>query len=355
MVGSHSISQDTFTLDDNNSIALSANNNPGWEFKNWTGDTEFLLSPNNNLTYISWYSPDDLKNLHFEANFSLIEFQINCGIEGNGTFHYWQGDLEPQYDLTSHSSTATTFEEVAIIAEAKTGWYFSHWNNLPQENQYDVLYNSFLDANANLISFLPLADVNLTAVFSLIEYNETEVIISDSPNGFGTINSESNGNFLHFGQYELNATASPGYTFLRWEGEGNETNLLNGPNEPINKLSVEGPISLQPIFGIREYGILVEKEGNGTISGSGNYNFDDNGSTLISADPDDGWYFDKWADDGNISYLSSSTPASPVFFFTNHRPSQSKPHIYCCISATTTSYRYQYLRWSRNSIYKLWK
>ena len=116
-------------------------------------------------------------------------------------------------------------------------------------------------------------------------------------------------------------------TLLRWEGEGNETNLLNGPNEPINKLSVEGPISLQPIFGIREYGILVEKEGNGTISGSGNYNFDDNGSTLISADPDDGWYFDKWADDGNISYLSSSTPASPVFLYQSPALSIKTSHL----------------------------
>ena len=34
--GSHSISQDTFTLDDNNSITLEANSHFGWEFRNWT-------------------------------------------------------------------------------------------------------------------------------------------------------------------------------------------------------------------------------------------------------------------------------------------------------------------------------
>ena len=53
------------------------------------------------------------------------------------------------------------------------------------------------------------------------------------------------------------------------------------------------------------------KSGNGTISGEGNYTFDDNGSNLISANPDAGWYFDKWADDGNISSLSSPTSATP--------------------------------------------
>ena len=74
---------------------------------------------------------------------------------------------------------------------------------------------------------------------------------------------------------------------------------------------MEGPITLQPVFAIREYEVLVSKSGNGTISGEGNYTFDDNGSNLISANPDAGWYFDKWADDGNISSLSSPTSATP--------------------------------------------
>ena len=90
-----------------------------------------------------------------------------------------------------------------------------------------------------------------------------------------------------------------------------ETQLINGPDQPINQLKIEGPISLSPNYAIREYEISIGQIGEGTISGEGNYTFDDNGTKLISASPATGWYFDRWS--GDSSYLSSAESPNPTF------------------------------------------
>ena len=232
-------------------------------------------------------------------------------LEGNGSIALTVGGVNRSESNSSISESLLSLLEVSVEANASEGFEFRRWVGLPNSSQlYSDTESSLLSTNAT-ISFFPSTDLNISAEFALIEYDDSQVVISESSHGSVILETEANGNFLHFGQYNLSATPSTGYVFVNWQGDGNDTQLLNGPSEQSNQLIVEGPITLQPVFAIREYEVLVTKSGNGTISGEGNYTFDDNGSNLISANPDAGWYFDKWADDGNISSLSSPTSATP--------------------------------------------
>jgi len=167
--GSVSRSAEYFTIDDNNSLFISANNHPGWEFNNWIGDVDFLSSPHSDSTYISWDTNENIKDLELEANFTLIEYDLNCSVLGGGTFDLWLGDESPYYDMSNVSYKVTALEEVAIVASPSTGWTFSYWDGIPQNNEFDFNEDYLLDGNSSLISFLPLSDINLTANFELIQ------------------------------------------------------------------------------------------------------------------------------------------------------------------------------------------
>ena len=321
-----------YTFDDNGSNLISANPDAGWYFDKWAddGNISSLSSPTSATPQLTLpLSGPTKQSLSFTAEFVQSTHQLDLNVsEGNGSIALTVDGVNRSESNSSISESLLSLLEVSVEANASEGFEFRRWVGLPNSSQlYSDTESSLLSTNAT-ISFFPSTDLNISAEFALIEYDDSQVVISESSHGSVILETEANGNFLHFGQYNLSATPSTGYVFVNWQGDGNDTQLLNGPSEQSNQLIVEGPITLQPVFAIREYEVLVTKSGNGTISGEGNYTFDDNGSNLISANPDAGWYFDKWADDGNISSLSSPTSATPQLTLPPLRTYQAKSFFY---------------------------
>ena len=302
-----------YTFDSNNSSLISAQEATGWYFDQWLGDTSYLSSTTSQYPAFSLpISGPRNQSLSYTANFNQFSHNVYVSIEeGNGSISLKIGNDQWSTSSSPLSSEFFSLSKVFLEANASEGYEFVRWDNLPSpDDLYDDNY-SLNDTNSS-VYFSPSSDHNISATFELIHYDGTEVNLADYSHGSAAIlDPEQGGGFKHFGIYDLNATPDPGYVFVNWAGDGNESQLLSDPTEPINQLKVEGPITLTPVFAIRQYNISVTTNGQGTVSGEGNYTFDSNNSSLISAQEATGWYFDQWL--GDTSYLSSTTSQYPAF------------------------------------------
>ena len=85
--------------------------------------------------------------------------------------------------------------------------------------------------------------------------------------------------------------------------------MLSGVNEPINKLSIAGPVSLTTVFALNDYEIeLIVIEG-GNATGAGRYTIHD--APNIQASPDEGWHFESWSGE-RLDLLIAPTSASSL-------------------------------------------
>ena len=94
------------------------------------------------------------------------------------------------------------------------------------------------------------------------------------------------------------------------------SSLLNGINDPINKIGVTGPITLTAVFVENDYLISTSVSGGGSVTGANTYSIHD--IPTITAVPDPGWEVSHIGP-GDINYLSCSN----CNFFTSQPRSSS--------------------------------
>ncbi|MFO8066103.1 MAG: T9SS type A sorting domain-containing protein, partial [Bacteroidales bacterium] len=128
-------------------VSLSATSNEGYQFVNWTDESETEIS-----TQASFDYPMPAANTTLTANFELIDYNVTVAVDpaGAGTI--------------SGDGVYNMGDEVVVNATANEGFLFVNWTNSESTE---------VSVDAEYIFTMPAADVELTANF------EEETSIAD--------------------------------------------------------------------------------------------------------------------------------------------------------------------------------
>jgi ribosomal protein L11 len=113
-----------------------------------------------------------------------------------------------------------------------------------------------------------------------------------SPEEAGTVHPDG-GDYAVDTGIEIEARPSEGYLFDRWEGD------LTGDSNP-ELVIFSSDISVTAYFTPKEYTLIIEIVGNGTVKESVVNNPGDNSTEKtiqLTAEAADGWHFDRWEGD----------------------------------------------------------
>ena len=176
-----------------------------------------------------------------------------------------------------------------LRATPNTGYSFSRW-----------LKNGSGVSTSATYSFKVLDAASYVAVFTPNSYSITA---SASPSEGGMVTGA--GTYSYGSTCTLNATALPGYSFVRWTKNGSQVST-----NASYQFTVTENASYVAVFAETGYTITATAspaEG-GTVSGAGNYGY---GSLCtLTATPNAGYTFDHWSQFGE----SVSTNASYSFY-----------------------------------------
>ena len=124
-------------------------------------------------------------------------------------------------------------------------------------------------------------NITLSAEFAIDQY---QVTLESNGNGSVT----GSGTYDYGTEITIEATANENYHFVRWS---------DGNTENPRTITVTEDINLTAEFAIDQYQVTLESNGNGSVTGSGTYDY---GTEItIEAIADKGYHFEKWSD-GNI-------------------------------------------------------
>ena len=130
----------------------------------------------------------------------------------------------------------------------------------------------------------------------------TEFDLAVSVSGGGSV-TDVNGSYEYGTVVDLNASADDHMEFVGWLGDG-----VTDPTLPITTIAMNQDRNLTAVFQDKMYSVLVNPQGNGSVSGEGNYTF----GTIVNltATPSTGHSFSHWNGFGPDSNTSASTTLS---------------------------------------------
>jgi hypothetical protein len=231
-------------------ITVQASPNTGYNFVNWT-EGGIPVSSSSSYTFRLTRDRD------LVANFQIRQYTISVSanpasggtVSGGGVYNHGQN--------------------VTVSASAGDIFNFVEWRE----------GNSRVSSSANY-SFTVTSNRNLVAIFSLKSYT-----ISATVEGSGGVTGA--GNYLHGSPVTLRATPNVGHRFIEWLEGGN----IVSSNATYNFTATRNR-SLVAKFEIMKYTISLSTEGEGSVSGGGQY---DHGQAVnISATPASGNSFVRW-------------------------------------------------------------
>lgn len=239
-------------------------------YQNYMNGTDFTNDNFSIFRYTSTSSDDQIANNY---TFSTSACVVNT---------YTISVIASTGGSVSGGGSYTSKQTVILTATPDEGYRFVQWSDGSTENPR---------------SFVPTSDLSLTAEFEEIPYYDI------------SLNILGNGQVLGSGTYEggtvVEIEAIPGthYNFSMWS-DGNTDNprtLTLNENITLTAVFLEDP----------KYEVNVEIFGNGTVTGIGSYY----GGTevLLSAIPDEGYYFQSW-NDGSIDPTKTITVTEDVTF-----------------------------------------
>ena len=232
--------------------SITATPDTGYSFAGWSG--EGVNDVNASITWVNMSAPRSISAAFWLNSYELTVLAGNGGsVTGSGTF--------------VHGSNPS------ITATPDSGYSFAGWSG-------EGIGNT--NASTTLVSMV--TPRTITAIFSLNSY---ELMVLAENGGSVT----GSGTFNHGTKPIISATASNGYTFSGWAGEG-----IEDPNASTTKVIMSGDRNISALFSLNSYPLTVLAGTGGTVSGAGTYTF---GSTpSISATPSMGYLFDSWSGSG---------------------------------------------------------
>jgi hypothetical protein len=210
----------------NQLVTLTALSNPGWSFVNWTEDGVILSTD-------SIYSFNVTRSRNVTANFSNLEYEINCNSNpsdgglttGNGIYYYGQNAV--------------------LSATPYPGRLFINWT----ENE-DTLSTS------STYSFIVTENKNITANFSFVEY-----LVNCSPNPTSGGMVYGNGIYTYGQIANLSAIPNSGWNFINWtEGDNILSTEANYSIEIKNDLNIIANFDIQTGINDLKYSRLIPDE-----------------------------------------------------------------------------------------------
>ncbi len=262
-------------------ITITATANDGFEFVNWTGDTDYIDDATAESAKVTMPDYDVTLTANFDKTADyILKLEANPEDGGvlTGTGAYNEGDM------------------VEVTATANTGFEFIDWTD-----EADVVINT----SESFDYTMPANDVTLTANFELIDYDITiEIYPQDAGSVTGHEVSYNFGN-----QVTLEATANTGFEFLNWR---KDDIYLTSDNPYTFTMPAEN-INLTARFieeGTEAYSVTLEvnDENFGKVAGEGVYA--EGESVTAIATPFADHIFVNWTDEGDDIV---STDASYTF------------------------------------------
>ncbi len=248
------------TYTEGQSCTVVATANANYNFSNWTEN-------GNVVSNSASYTFNVTSNRNLVANFTVIPtytVQTSSNPTIGGT--------------TSGGGSFQQGQSCTVHATANANYNFSNWT----EN------GSVVSNNANY-TFTVNGNRNLVANFNAVTYNITTTA---SPSNGGTVSG--GGSYEAGATCTVNATANPGYDFVKWTSGGTVLST-----EPTYSFTVTGSLSLVAHFTIAQYTISVDADPTmGTATGGGTFTYGQTCAVSASANPH--YIFESWTENGNV-------------------------------------------------------
>ena len=285
------------------SIQISANDYPGYQFLNWVEDNNqtddartktLILDENQTITAV-------FKRLSYEVN--LISTPL-----GGGKILSNPGSTSPVQKLTFPHG-----ENVRITAIPNDNYQFAQWSG----NGLDGL-----NTTSTEIQLTVNQNINVNAKFIPLQPLELRITIEPVDSGFVI----GNGSFIYNPTHPIYATPNTGYLFDKWEGVGIENAYLPNSSIVLNEdKTIKAKFKIDPDYigtgnpttpGLHALTIIAIPSVSGTAIGSGTFG---TGWTDIKAISSIGYKFSYWEGNGVEDNSSSQTR----FFLTSNTTLQA--------------------------------
>ena len=311
---------------------LTATENEGYTFINWTKDGEEVAN-----TPVFSFTVTEAAS--YIAHFSLNSYEITATAnpDAGGT--------------VAGAGTYNHFETCTLTATENEGYTFANWTR-----------NDTVVSTSATYSFTVTGAADYVANFSLNSY---EITVAANPTSGGSVTGA--GTYNHFETCNLTATENEGYTFINWTKNGSVVST-----NATYSFTVTGAASFVANFIPDFYTITVmaNPSSGGTVTGGGDHL---NGSTCtITATPHTGYTFINWTKDGvvvstNTSYSFTVTENATYVAHFNHNsyeitatadPTEGGTvtgagtyyHGSTCTLVATANTGYTFVRWTKDGV-----
>lgn len=258
------------------SVTAEASPREGYHFVEWANAAGERVSTDNPYTFT--VTENTILQAYFAADGS-ISYHVHLTVDARG--HILRG-----------GGTYPQGSETTVEADAGEGYRFVKWTNERGESV----------STANPYTFVVNGDVSLHANFTVNTYH---VILSAAENG----RVKQNGGVFAYGtEVRAEATANPGYRFVRWADAATGGSLsLNNPYTFVVKSDMEVRAHFAVDTGEgRYFWVNLSAENGWSVEGSGSYDF--GAKVKAEASSYYGYRFVKWIDEGSGDSLSAANP-----------------------------------------------
>ena len=233
---------------------LTAYPNEGYTFAHWNdGNTQNprTITVTGNATYTATFN---------EVTTTYYTVSANVSPSGAGT--------------VTGTGTFPEGTTITLHAIANNGYSFDHWNDGSTQNPRTVTVTG---------------NITYTAYFNQLQYNIT---VNVSPANSGTVTG--GGTYYYNQTCNLHASPNEGYVFQNWKKNG-----VVVSEDPDYSFHVTGNATYTAYFGeagTTYYTVTADvvPEGAGTVTGTGTFPAET--TTLLKAEPNPGYVFDRWND-----------------------------------------------------------
>lgn len=258
-------------------VSLNTTINPGYQWKNWSGDITDITKPVDLVitgpkSVTANY--EQVSQITINTNMAGFSFTVD-GITHNSpqTFTWVVGSTHTLSTVSPQTSDSLTF----IFTSWSDGGGRSHVYTVPASNQ------------------------TVTAIFT--EKREATLTMAQNVTTWGTI-SPSPGNHVYtIGDVApITATPAAGFIFSYWSGD------VANPTNPGTTVTIDGDKTVTAIFGKQDYALtMVADPPDGGILDptAGIHTYKINSQVQLSATPEIGYRFKSWS--GNVNDPASAT------------------------------------------------
>ncbi len=309
---------------------LTATENEGYTFINWTKDGEEVAN-----TPVFSFTVTEAAS--YIAHFSLNSYEITATAnpDAGGT--------------VAGAGTYNHFETCTLTATENEGYTFANWTR-----------NDTVVSTSATYSFTVTGAADYVANFSLNSY---EITVAANPTSGGSVTGA--GTYNHFETCNLTATENEGYTFINWTKNGEVVST-----SASYSFTVTGAGNYVANFQLNSYEITAtaNPEAGGTIIGAGTYNHFE--TCTLTATENEGYTFINWTKNGvevstnmTISFVVTEAASYMANFSLNSYEitATANPtaggsvsgggtynHFETCTLTATENEGYTFINWTKN-------